>query len=336
MSTTQGVFSETNLQNIRVEAAAVMADQLIKRQYEPQIDSVKALERINTATIRQYIRTDKHVKVEIEWLNACSLAEAANVACEQGGYEPSTNTNVYEITRNRAVKFSLKENTFRTNDFNMDAARAKAILKADKELCEGMAQYFISVLNTNKGVNTFGTGSKGVVSGSDTYVIAANWDYTMYAYLLMVADSNDFSDPVMVSGKNLYEAYLNAGFAAGNADGKAGAASFNALPTFFDIKNLLAVNTTDTISYMVNTGAISWASEQMFSTSIERKQNVTRYSFPSQFIPGLWLNAQIVESCSDDYTKEDWKISALYDVWAMPTDCTATNTGILTFVCGAP
>lgn len=334
MSTTQGVFSETNLLNIRVKAEQAMADKLIARQYTPQIGAVEALNRINTATIRQYIRTDKHVKVELEWMNACGLAEAANEPCTQGGDETSTNTEVYEIARDRMVKFSIKENTFRTNDFDMDEARAKAILKADKELSEGMAQYFIGVLNTNKGVNNL-SGGKGTVSGTDTYVIAANWDYTMYAYLLMIADSNRFSDAVVLSGKNLYEAFLNTEFAAGNADGKAGAAAFSALPTYFDIKNLLAVNTTDVTTYMVETGSVAWASEQKYSTSVERKQNETRYSFPSQFIPGLWLNAQIVESCDNDYTKEDWKITAKYDIWAMPTDCTATNTGILTFKCGS-
>lgn len=333
MSTTQGVFSETNLLNIRVKAEMAMADKLIARQFTPQIDSVEALNRINTATIRQYIRTDKHVKVELEWINACQLAEAANVACETGGNEASTNTDVFEITRDRMVKFSIKENTFRTNDFDMDEVRAKEILMADKKLSEGLAQYFISVLNTNKGTNEI-NGGKGTVSGTDTYVIAANWDYTMYAYLIMVADYNRFSDPVIVSGKNLYEAFINSGFAAGNADGKAGAAAFSALPTYFDIKNLLAVNTTDVTTYMVETGSVAWASEQKYSTSVERKQNETRYSFPSQFIPGLWLNAQIVESCDNDYTKEDWKITAKYDIWAMPTDCTAANTGILTFICG--
>ena len=333
MSTTAGVWSETLLQNVRERAEALMFDDRIKQQYTPVIGAVDALKRVQTANIRALKNGLKNNTVEVEWLNYCGLTVANNVACDTGGTEGSTNTETYTLDVDKMVKFKVQEADFRDNDFGMEEAVAKGLLRADMLISESFAQQFVTELNAAKGVNAY-TGAPGTVSGSDTYIASGNWDYTLYAYLLQAADVNKFTAPVLLNGNNLYRAFINAQFAAGNADGKAGAAAFGALPTYFDIHNLPAVNSTTEISYLLSQGSWAWASAPKFETSLRNFQHESRYSFESRFIPGLWLNVQIVESCVEDYVSYDFKVSSKYGIFANPAGCTATNTGTLTFICG--
>ncbi len=334
MSTTAGVWSETLLQNVRERADALMFDDRIKQQYMPVLGAVEALNRVQTANIRTLKSGLKNYTVEVEWLNYCGLTVTDNVACDTGGTEGSTNTETYTLDADKMVKFKVQEADYRDNDFGMEEAVAKGLLAADSKISEAFAQKFVTELNAAKGVNQY-TGAPGNVVGADTFIATGSWDYTLYAYLLQVADKNKFSAPVLLNGNNLYRSFINAGFAAGNADGKAGAAAFGAMPTYFDIHNLPAVNNATEISYLLSQGSWAWASAPKFETSLRNFQHESRYSFESRFIPGLWLNVQIVESCVEDYVSYDFKVSSKYGIFANPAGCTATNTGTLTFVCGA-
>ena len=332
MSTTAGVWSETTLQNVRVRAEALMLDDRIKQQYIPKLDAVNALNAVQTANVRPLKDRTKNFTVELEWLNYCGLTVGDTNACTFGTTEGSTNVETKTLDKDREVTFEVEEYTFKTNDFAYEEAIAKGLLRADMLICEDFAQSFVTDLNTGLGVNLY-TGAPGSVVGTTTSINAADWDYSLYAYLLQVADKNKFTSPVLLNGNNLYRAFINSQFAAGNADGKAAAAAFGAMPTYFDIHNLPTVNGASEWSYLLSMGSWAWASAPKYSDTLEKFQHENRYSFQSRFIPGLWLNVQIQESCANDYVKWQFKVTSKYGIFPNPTGCSATNTGTLGFLC---
>ena len=96
--------------------------------------------------------------------------------------ELSTNIETYTLERERCAEFSVCENDFRTNFFDLEDTVAKGFLKASLALDEWWATQAVAVLNANVGVNEV-TGGKGDVAGTTTYVLPAYWDANLLAYL---------------------------------------------------------------------------------------------------------------------------------------------------------
>ena len=332
MSTTAGVWSETTLLNIRERLDAIGLNDRVSKQFAPTLEAYKALEMVNTANVSTLKRGNKAYTVEVEWINACSLTPTSTASCEFGTTELSSNTETYTLDQHYEVMFQVQEYDFYTNDFGFEEAIAKGLLKADKELCEKFVQTWITDINTTAGVNAY-TAAPGTVSGTTTTIAAADWDASLYAYFVQTGMINEFTNPVLLTGNNLLRAFLNAQFNAGNADGKGAMAAFGTLPTYFDPINMTAVNSTSEYSYLLSTGSWTWASAPKYDTTMQVFDDYRRYSMPSRFIPGLWLNIMIKEVCDNNYTKYSFKVMADWMTAENPAGCTATNTGTLRFLC---
>ncbi len=211
MSTTAGVFSETTLRTIRAMADEIFFDDRIKQQFIPQIEIINAIKTVQTAAVNPKFSQLKDSKgmpkrtdVEVIWENACGLTAGECTECTLDGDKLSTNAQTYSLDFCREVQFTVSEADYIDNEFDANLAVAKAFLRADKLLAEAYAAYCVSVLEANKGINNLTTG-KGVVSGSDTYILASYWDAALMAYLSRVAILNQFTNPTIVSGSNLYE-----------------------------------------------------------------------------------------------------------------------------------
>ena len=331
MSTTAGVWSETTLQNIRERIEAVGFDGRTKLQYQAFIDAFKALDYVNTANISALKVTGKKTTVDIEWVNACGLTVEATAACTIGSGELSSNIETYTLDESYQVDFQVQEYDFYTNDFGFEDAIAKGMLAADARLSEKFVQSFITELNTGKGVNVLT--APYTVAGTDTTIPSANWDSSVYAYFVQAGLMNKFANPAILSGNNLFQNALINNWNAANSDGKGAFAAQNSLFTVFDPLNLTTVNGATNISYMISQGAISWASAPKYATTLQIFDDYRRYSMPSKFVPGLWLNVIIKEVCEDNMTKYNFKVFTDYSVFTNPAGCSATNTGILSFTC---
>lgn len=331
MSTTAGVWSETTLQNIRERIEAAAFDGRTKLQYEAYVEGFKALDYINTANIRALKTQGKKTTVDIEWINACGLTAEATTSCTWGTGELSSNIETYTLDESYQVDFQVEEYDFYTNDFGFEEAIAKGLLAADARLSEKFVQSFITELNTGKGVNVLTT--PYTVAGTDTTIPSANWDSSVYAYFMQAKLMNKFANPAILSGNNLFQNALINNWSAANADGKGAFAAQNSIFTVFDPLNLQAVNNATNITYMISQGAVTWASNQKYATTLQVFDDYRRYSMPSRFIPGLWLNIMIKEVCSDNMTKYSFKVYTDYGIFTNPAGCSATNTGILSFTC---
>ena len=344
MSTVAGVFDETLLRALRAKADEIMFDDRIKQQYIPKIEVVNALGALQTAQVRpKFVQLkeadgrNKKYDVEVIWDNACELSCETNVDCDFCGPKLSTNAQLYPLDWERVVSFTVNEVDYQDNEFNVAEAVAKGLLKADKELAECFAQYAVAVLGANKGVNQMGTGSKGVVSGNDTYILPAYWDAKLVSYFVRAAQLNRFSDFGLISGSNLFEEYFTIQAMIANANGKGDANLFNQLRMWFDLFNIDSVNTPDLVTYMVSQGSVALVSKAFNPPSMEVLHTFTRWTAPNRFLPaGFTQDVFYEQTCDSDLVKHCFKVKLTADVLVNPEGCEANNTGILTFVCGAP
>jgi hypothetical protein len=339
MSTTAGAFTETVLNDIRVKADELMFDDRIKLQFTPQIDILKAIQAVQTAQItpkfmqlKQSNGGSKKYDVEVEWENACEIVAQDCTVCEIDGEKLSTNLQHYSLDLCKEVAFHVDEYDYVDNDFDFVTAFAKGFLRADKQLAEALAAYAVAVLNTNKGVNVF-AGAPGVVSGSDTYLTAPYWGPGLMAYLMQVKTMNQFTNPILASGANFFQDY----FIVNKQSGNVNALLYGTFPIFFDQFNIDTVNTPTLITYMISQGALALGN-RTYNPAMEINDgaNWKRWTVPSKLVPGITYDGFYKQSCSNDLIKHDFKYKMTADVLVNPAGCTATNTGILTFICGAP
>ena len=334
MSTTAGVFDETTLYAIQARADELLLDDRIKQQFIPNYDVLKAISAVQTANINPLV-AGKDKEVDVIWQNVCGTTVESDSACTFDCNKSSTNKETLSLTYEKKVDFCEDESDYIDNAFNLQDAVAKQLLSAEKNLIEDFAQYAVSVINANKGVNA-ATG-KGTVSGADTYVPATMWDYTLMAYFAKCGVVNKFTNPVILSGQNLFESSLVAGY---NMASQAGAANkaFGTFPTYFDLFNIDTINDPDFVTYLLSMGSLAMASKTYNPANPEIVPNVfTRYSMPSKFVPGLNFDVWTKAECSlRNMVKYSFKVRLTADVFANPAGCTSTNTGILSFICGVP
>ena len=211
---------------------------------------------------------------------------------------------------------------------------AKGLLKADVQLAEAYAAYCVSVLEANQGVNQLPTG-KGVVSGSDTYILPAYWDASLMAYFSRVAILNKFTAPKLISGSNLYEAVWVAEMSRANDNGKGAATMFGAFPVYFDLYNIDTVNTPDLVTYLLSQNSVAMANRAYNPNFIETFGASKRWTMPSRFLPGFTYDVFNTVACSNDMVETQFKVKLLADLFVNPEGCTVNNTGILAFRCGS-
>jgi len=341
MSTVGGVFSETLLRDLRVRADELMFDDRIKQQYVPKIEILNAIKAVQTAQVtpkfmqlKQSNGGSKKYDIEVMWPNACDIVAQECSSCTIEGEELSTNAQVYGLEFCKEVPFAVDEYTMVDNEFDFQELIAKGMLAADVALVNSLAAYAVSVLNANKGVNAYG-GGPGVPSGSDTFITAPFWGANLMAYLVQVTQMNNFTSPVLASGANFFQDYFISNKVVGNADGKGNAALYGTFPIYFDQWNIDTVNTPYLFTYLLSMGSVAIGNRTYNPSTVqESAANWKRWTAPSKFFP---INYDWFYSaeCANDMIKHSFKAKLTADVLVNPAGCSATNTGILTFICGS-
>jgi len=343
MSTVSGAFSETLLRTLRVRADELMFDDRIKQQFIPQYGILDAIAAAQTAQVTPKFNSikdsqgkSKKTDIEVMWGNACEIVTQECTTCTYDGNELSTNAQTYSLDFCKEVQFGVSELSMLDNEFDWAELIAKGMLKADKELVEAFAVYSVSVLNANKGINQMGTGGKGVVSGSDTYILPAYWDAKLMAYFMRVAQLNRFTNPLLASGANLFEEYFIINKLQPDFNGKGNAALMQQFPIFFDLFNIDTVNTPDLYTYLLSMGSVAIGNVAYNPATVETIGAWKRWKAPSKFVPGLWYDYFYSPECEGDLVNNRFKVKLTADVLVNPEGCEANNTGILTFLCGEP
>ena len=337
MSTVGGSFTETELLQHRVIASNILFDDRIKQQFIPQFDILKGIQAVQTATINADFKRKKKYDVEVMWENFCDIeAEACSDSCTLGGNKSSTNTETYTLSCFKEVGFTMSENDFIDNEFEINIA--KALLTADKRLVEAYAQYAVAQLEAFRGTNAMGSSGKGTVVGADTNINPSYWNPSLFAYLNRVGIMNRFTNPILISGNNLYESYYLAQANAGNSNGKGDHALFGTMPIYFDLFNIDTVNDPAFKTYMLSMGSLAMVSKAFNPIVPETTFDNTRYTMRSNFMPSLvydvWYNNKC-ESSASRLVEHNWTIRLTADIYNNPQGCETGDTGILSFACSS-
>ena len=333
MSTVGGSFTETELLQQRVRASEIMFDDRIKQQFIPHYDVLKAVQAVQTATINANFQRKKEYDVEIIWENFCDIeAAACSDSCTLSGEKTSTNAETKTLSCFKEVSITMSESDFIDNEFEMNIA--KALLMADKRLVDAFAAYAVAQLEAFRGANALTTG-KGTISGGDTAIAPAYWNSSLFAYFNRVAALNQFTNPILVSGNNLYEPWYIANASAGNANGKGDANLFGTMPIYFDLFNIDTVNDPDLKTYMLSMGSLAMVYKAFNPAVPEKLMDFTRYTMPSNFMPwtyDVWYNNECEANASRRVT-HNWVIRLTADLYNNPAGCDQGNTGVLSFQC---
>ena len=332
MSTIGGSFDETILMNQLVKATEIGFDSRIKQQFTPQYAVLNAIKAAQTATVQTPLSKRKDVAVEVQWENFCDIvAEACATDCTVGGAKSSTNIQEYDVTWCKEVNFSMDENDFYDNVFDMNVA--KAFLKADKEITEAFAQYAVAQLESFKGANAL-TAGKGTVAGTETSIPAAYWTPALAAYFNRVSIMNRFVNPIFLSGSLLYEQYLVSQAMNANADGKGDWALWSGMQPYFDLFNIDTVNDPSLKAYLISMGSVAIGGKNINPDIPAVMLDMTKYTMVSQWT-GLKYDVFYNNACSGTQKMHthNWTVRAKADIWLNPAGCEQTNTGILSFLC---
>lgn len=334
MSTTAGVFSETELVNIQAKADSIWMDRIQKEDYVPQAEVVKCIIAQTTAKFGE-LTGKKDRTIDVGWINACDVSAASCTDCTITGTELSTNIEEYYLNREQCAEFKVGEDAFRTNFFDVEDVIAKGLLKASLALDEYWAGQVVAVLNANVGVNE-SDGGKGEVSGTTTYVNPPYWNADLMGYLNRVAVQNRFKRPMLISGLNLYESVWNAEWekCCENGIGK-----FGTLDMCFDLFNIDSTNDPDYVTYMINKGALAFVTKCYYGGNTAatpvKMMDQWRWSMPSFYLPGVCYDVHYENNCDDgDFFSHEFKLKTFGDIFLNPVGCTSTRTGILEFECG--
>jgi len=260
MSTTAGVFTETQLVNIQAKADQIWLDRIQRMDFVPEAEIVKCIIDQTTAKFGD-LKGYKDKKIDVGWINACDVTDGSCSDCTIDGSELSTNIEEYYLNRERCAEFSVCENDLIDNVFDYEEVVAKGLLKASLALDEWWAAQAVAVLNANVGANEVSDG-KGVVSGTSTYVLPAYWNADLMSYFARVARVNRMRNPMLISGANLYESVWTAELEA-CCENKM--AKFGTMDICFDLFNIDSTNDPDYVTYMVNKGALAFVTKAYYA-----------------------------------------------------------------------
>ena len=329
MSTTAGYFTETDLLAIRRRVEDFPNwDTNVKKQFQPFADSIKTIISTQTARFLDLEDPKKDRTVDVEFINACGLDDATCDPCTMGGSELSSNIATLSLDLCREVNFTVDENKLIGNDFDKEFVIAQGILKADKEIAEYLNGQAIATIEANLGVNAF-TGGKGNVVGTETYLLPAYWDAKLMAYFERVRVLNKMKAPFILDGSNLFEQIYSAKVEPNMAENN----MFGTLEYYSDLSGIDAANTPDLKTYLIDRGALAFASKIYYPTLVEYK-DANRYSISSQLLPGVKYDVYYSNTCYGNFYKHNFKVVFHGGIFAAPLGCTATETGILSFTCG--
>lgn len=336
----QGDFTPTKLAEIQLKADEIWSEPQTQKNYTANGDTVKAIQAQQTAQITPLEMKSKKFDVSINWVDFCGDTATDTTSADQCPMDMSgegeSKSEDYALDIFIEDHFSLTEEKFDDNIFNMEEVVAKGMLAKQKNILERFNAKALAVIDANKGVNPFlGIGSVGASANAGyTTIPSANMTIEqMYPYLVQVAAMQRSNNAFLLDGGNLFQQYVLALSKFANADGKLDG---NLLGYFDYVSDLFgfARNNIASVSYLIDRGSIAIANRSKYDVVPKEYGHgvaQTRYSTPLAQIPGLSLDVAYTNKCVSDTIVHVWNLKLRAGVFVNPTLCDAGNTGILGF-----
>jgi hypothetical protein len=333
------LLSCTELAEVQLKVDQGWADNRTAIDYKPEAEAARALLEFQTASFTP-ITGVKDRDISIKWISACNIGvQDCTDECDFSGDELGGDCESYALSLCKEASFSVDEKDLRNKIFDLPDLMSKGFMKAGKELDEWWAEQAVTKIESYKGINVYGGGY--TIAGSETYIPAASLNPSIMGYMSLAAKKNKFSSPWMLSGTNLYLSNWNAQMDSGNDNGSGNARRMGTFPMRFDVFNVDSVNDPDFKTYMIERGSIAMATKTYYpGKTAGNPENYgsdigVRYEMASPTLPGVMYEVHYKLVCSGNKILHVVKVKTYGDIFLNPLGCTETNTGVISFTCGA-
>jgi len=316
------------------KASMAWPNNMSEVDFIPQIETLYAVRDQQTARL-QYANLPDGVDARIAWMTTCDLSVDTLVTtdCTFTGDQASVSKQDLSIDQAKETKFSVALDAWRDNIFGFADAVAINLNGAMKLQAEAVAAYAVGVINANLGESTYTANGTWTVAGTSNEIPSEQFDSTaIFGRLQVAARKNKFDSPYLLTGENMYQLAYMARTSGGNGEGKGDFRRISEMPIYSDIFNVDSVNDPDLITYMINRGALAFASKGYYPTRPETLDgNYTRFSIANRFFPQLIHDVESRVDCASGVWSQHWKVIPRYKIFVNPVGCTATRTGLLAF-----
>lgn len=323
------------LTEIMIEADKAWLDPMKNADLVADANTAKAVLANQQVKMGPLTVKDKKNIVALEWLTACdATTQACTDDCTIEGVDAIPECKEYEISCLQESTFKVPDRHYRERTIDAAQSIAFNLEKRKKLLDEYIAQYILTGLVANAGVNTY-TGGIGTVAGATTTIAAANWNDSIWGYFDLVARLNKFQSAYGITGTNLYQLIFNRSLEVGNADGKGNFAKMNTLKMFLDPENVEVIAPATT--FLLHKTAVAFVNKSWYplgaANAVELMADQMAWSEASRNLPGVTYDVITKRTCyaNEYYTAFKVQLHGLFAV--NPTPCTETNNGILQFAC---
>jgi hypothetical protein len=324
---------------IQGQMDALWTDPMANIDLIADVESAKAVLTNQSVNMTELLGRKKRV-LSLEWLQKCDISTTyCTDDCSISGTDVEPICKEYEIECLQETSFQVGDRVFRERTIDQSQAIAKKMLLHMKAMDEWVAQYILTGLLGNAGVNQF-TGGIGNVVGNTTLIAPAFWDDNIWGYFNRVIRGNKFKGTYMVTGDNLYQLLFNRKLEAANDNGKGGFAKIGTISQIWqDPENVEVI--APLTSFLIHKTAAAfvskaWYPEGMMNAMPKVGGEYLLWSEQSRNIPGVYYDVMRQEACYDNDFTEAYKIQ-LHGLFAVnPYPCEEDQTGILTFECGTP
>jgi len=300
------------------------------------VESAKAVlenQQVNMTPI-----TGKKKRImSVEWLSKCDITTTdCSDDCTITGEDADPLCQEYEIECLQESSFKMPKRAYRERTIEFEKSYMFNMLMHKKALDEWLAQYILTGILANAGVNAY-TAGIGTVAAALTTIPANFWDDNIWGYFNLVNRLNKIKDPYMITGTNLFQYVFNRMHESMTDAGKAAMSKIGTIKKVYqDPENVEVIAPGYTFLLHKTAAAfINKAWNPLGPVNAQQEAGVyALWSEPSLNIPGVYYDIITKETCESNEFYLASKIQ-LHGVFAVnPAPCDEDNTGILAFACG--
>jgi hypothetical protein len=308
-----------------------------KIDYIANADAARAVLENQTVSFGELQRKDKKLTVSVEWQTSCGLdtTDCSN-DCTIDGDDATPECKEYEVSCLQEIPFKVGDRSYRERTITPQDSIADLMGRAMKLMDEWIAAYILTGIHINVGTNVY-TGAPGTVVGTTTTIAAGDWNDNIWGYLALVTKMNQFSSPYAISGYNLFQLVYNRLAEQANADGKGNVNKMGILQNriYFDPFNITTIAAGHT--FLLHKNAVAFVGKSWYplggANAVELIPGLMVHSLNSFNLPGISYDVFTQRTCLSNEFYTAVKIQ-LHGVFALnPSPCSATNKGVLQFVC---
>lgn len=340
-----GDFTPSELGLLTLKAQQYYKDNVAL--YQPEAESARAILQNQTARIAAFDDVNKDRKVKISWLDACGIvAEDCEETCDIVEDELASVDKEYEPNICKKSGFSIDSRKLRTNEYSSDELVLEGQNAAIRALDEFWAQQALVKLKTFAGVNAAPSPFTFDAVNATTNVPTANYNLRLLANWIQQAKLNRIANPYFIDNGSMFVEMLNAGFDAGNADGKGDASRLSSLAKLIydDQFNFAAAGLTED-TFLIGKNAVAMQTVNKVAdapTVIGGQVGVTTYTVKSLVLPNVKYDVEYALVCKIVGGKKTyvhtWRYVTNGLIELNPTGCpvtlggtTVTPTGVLSY-----